>query len=190
MPTPMTHALVGAAMAQAAPEGISKPKAALVLSILAAAPDLDIIGYHLGVMFGETLGHRGLTHSLLVALVVGVTAGVACWWKGRTISALYFGVLAFVAVASHGLLDAGTTGGPGVGLLLPFDAQRFFFDWRPIEVCAINPSRFIGSVTRVLASEALWVWLPLAAMSAAYQSARLILRGRRSDCGSRAAVGE
>ena len=37
-------------------------------------------------------------------------------------------------MASHGVLDALTDGGPGVAFLAPFDDTRYFFPWRPIRV--------------------------------------------------------
>ncbi len=81
MPTPMTHGLVGAAIAQAAPESFSKPKVAVAYGILGLAPDLDIAGFHLGVPFGHILGHRGLSHSLAFAFFVGVIAVFTLYWS-------------------------------------------------------------------------------------------------------------
>lgn len=44
-----------------------------VLSVLCAVlPDADVIGFALGVKYGDLLGHRGLSHSLSVAFVLGV----------------------------------------------------------------------------------------------------------------------
>ena len=47
---------------------------ALVLVTLAVLPDLDVLGFHAGIPYEHTLGHRGLSHSLLFALVVGLGA--------------------------------------------------------------------------------------------------------------------
>ena len=40
----------------------------------------------------------------------------------------------FLAIASHGLLDAFTDGGLGVAFFAPFDSTRYFFPVTPIEV--------------------------------------------------------
>jgi inner membrane protein len=73
----------------------------------------------------------------------------------------------FLATASHGVLDAMTTGGLGVAFFAPFDAGRYFLPWRPIEVSPLGVGRFLGARgVRVLASEALWVWLPAALLTA------------------------
>jgi inner membrane protein len=47
---------------------------ALVLVTLAVLPDLDVLGFHAGIPYEHPLGHRGLSHSLLFALVVGLGA--------------------------------------------------------------------------------------------------------------------
>jgi membrane-bound metal-dependent hydrolase YbcI (DUF457 family) len=43
----------------------------------------------------------------------------------------------FLAMASHGFLDAFTGGGPGVASFAPFDDTRYFFPWRPLVVSPI-----------------------------------------------------
>ena len=58
--------------------------------------------------------------------------------RGRT---LVF--LLFVAMASHGVLDALTDGGRGVGFLIPFSSERFFFPWRPIPVSSCDGPPFM-----------------------------------------------
>ncbi len=63
--------------------------------------------------YNAPLGHRGITHSLAFALLLGaIVAGMvfryfrASWWS--------LAVLFFLIIASHGLLDALTRGGEGV----------------------------------------------------------------------------
>src|SRR6266849_4369970 len=47
------------------------PARAWILGVACAiAPDADVIGVALGVPFRSLLGHRGLSHSLLVAAVL------------------------------------------------------------------------------------------------------------------------
>nr|WP_317191512.1 metal-dependent hydrolase [Hymenobacter negativus] len=70
-------------------------------------------------------------------------------------------LLLFLATASHGLLDAMTTGGLGVAFFSPWHPERYFFPFRPIKVSPLSIRGFFGAKgLRVLASEALWVGLP------------------------------
>jgi len=48
------------------------------------------------------------------------------------------GLLAFVALASHGVLDTLTDGGLGAALLWPFSNERFFAPVRPLPVAPIG----------------------------------------------------
>ena len=44
----------------------------LAAALCAALPDVDSIGYRLGIPYDSLWGHRGLTHSLLAAAVLAV----------------------------------------------------------------------------------------------------------------------
>ena len=46
----------------------------------------------------------------------------------------------------------------------PFDARRYFFPWRPIQVSPIGLAVFSRWGFRALVSEVVWVWLPLAGL--------------------------
>ncbi|MDF7811187.1 metal-dependent hydrolase [Hymenobacter sp. YC55] len=135
--------------------------------ILAAAcaflPDADVVGFKFHVPYAALWGHRGLTHSLLAAAVVA-TVLVGLYSPRRATNApglTRIWVLLFLATASHGLLDAMTTGGLGVAFFSPIDQQRYFFEFRPIQVSPIGIRNFAGQkAMRVLASEVVWVGLP------------------------------
>ena len=136
-------------------------------AVLAVLPDLDVIGFRFGVAYGDPLGHRGLTHSLLVAMLVGSAIAWACsrHWD-RVGERVQLGAYLAVALASHGLLDAMTTGGLGIALLAPLDNTRYFFPWRPIAVSPIGLRPFFTQRgLAVLANEALWVGLPALVMA-------------------------
>src|SRR5262245_10095588 len=71
----------------------------------AAIPDLDVVGYFLGVPYESVLGHRGLSHSivfaaLLAALVLAFFRNESPRERRRVW--LYL----FLATCSHGILDA------------------------------------------------------------------------------------
>ena len=125
----------------------------------AVLPDLDVIGFKLGIRYADLLGHRGFSHSLLFALLMGLFgAALAPWLRCSRPAA--FGV-GLAAVASHILLDAMTNGGLGVAALWPLDKARYFLDWRPIRVSPLNLRVFFGRQgLEVLISEWRWVWLP------------------------------
>lgn len=123
MPLPVAHALVGASIAEGLLPGDANHRRLKVLAVagLAVAPDLDfILVWILGL---DRDWHRGFSHSLVAAALLGATALM------RTGAARYREwAVASMAVASHGLLDALTTvDGRGVQLLWPFWLERFKF---------------------------------------------------------------
>jgi inner membrane protein len=102
----------------------------------------DVASFALGIPYGHPLGHRGLTHSLLFAVVFASILAAAYLRVSR--APLRYGVVfAYLAVslASHGLLDALTTGGRGVGFFIPFSTERYFYPWRPIRVSPIGAAK-------------------------------------------------
>lgn len=130
-------------------------------------PDADVIAFSFGIPYAHPLGHRGATHSIAFAVGIGVLVWglVRLWrssrpgpWRQRPLA---LGAYASVATLSHAVLDAMTTGGEGVGFLIPFSAERFFFPVRPIAVSPIGAEAFFSEWgLRVLASEAVWIGVP------------------------------
>ena len=127
----------------------------VVASIL---PDADVATFCFGIPYESMFGHRGFTHSILFAVLVGI-AFAALSKIGRERRRTVFLFTAF-ATLSHGLLDALTNGGLGVGFFIPFSAERYFFpaDW--IEVSPIGAGFFSARGLTVLRSELITVWLP------------------------------
>jgi inner membrane protein len=164
MPSAFAHAAPALALipAFAAPD---VPKRLWVAGVLcAAAPDLDVAAFSFGIPYGDLLGHRGLSHSIPFAAVA--TAPIAFLVARRVWRRAW--LYLFLAMASHGLLDACTNGGLGVALLSPFDRTRWFFPWRPIEVSPLGPGAFLsGRGLAILANELVWVGLPCALVAAA-----------------------
>jgi len=124
-------------------------------------PDFDVVGFYFGIQYGDLWGHRGMTHSILFAVLIAGSL-VALWYRGRPATAmaglcLYF----FLCTVSHGVLDAVTDGGLGVAFFSPFDTTRYFFPVRPVLVSPISVREFFSEYgVRILASEAIWIWLP------------------------------
>lgn len=157
----VTHPAVPLALAVAC--GRSYVSGRLLLAGIGASilPDADAFGLDLGVPYGHLLGHRGLSHSILFALLLGVCAA---WLHRRLRSSRGAAfIVVFISYASHGLLDALSNGGLGVAFLSPFSNHRYFLPWRPIAVSPLDVDFFFSDWGfRVLRSEALCVWLPCA----------------------------
>jgi len=139
------------------------PRRLLEFGILASIlPDADVVAFRFGIPYESMFGHRGLTHSILFAVLTGL-AFTAFSKIGRERRRTVFLFSAFATI-SHGLLDALTNGGLGVGFFMPFSPQRYFFpaDW--IEVSPIGVGFFSARGLTVLRSELLVVWLPCLAV--------------------------
>lgn len=171
MPTIITHPAVPLALALALGRD-TVPTRLLVAGVaLSILPDLDVIGFRIGIPYGDEFGHRGFSHSLLLAFCVAMAGALLSRWLDCTFHrALWF---LFAAMASHSLLDAFTNGGNGVALLWPWSEQRFFAPIKVIEVSPIAPSRFLAHRgIQVLISEATWVWLPCISFAALFAASR------------------
>jgi inner membrane protein len=168
MPSAISHALVGAAVGVALrPERPMPARFWPIAMACSVLPDTDVVGYWLGMPYDAMFGHRGISHSITMALALAALVTWVCFasetWRGAR---LRLWLCFFVATASHGILDAMTTGGRGIAFFAPFSSARYFLPWRPIEVSPLSPSRFFTSRgLDILASEALWVWLPALALA-------------------------
>src|SRR5262245_58325154 len=118
MASAITHAVVGVALAQA---GRREWRHTWSFWFLAAfcsiLPDIDVIGFRMGIHYGDLWGHRGVTHSLLFAAVTGIA--VSCFVRSSKRDRWKAPILLFVITASHGVLDAMTDGGLGVAFFSP-----------------------------------------------------------------------
>jgi inner membrane protein len=161
MASAFSHAIVALAIGKAVQNKDLSWRELLLGALCSVLPDLDVIGFYIDIQYGDLWGHRGMTHSVVfAALLAGSLVGV--WYRGKpavvmTALFLYF----FLCTASHGVLDAMTNGGLGVAFFSPFDTTRYFFPVRPVLVSPIGVSEFFSAYgVRILASEAIWIWLP------------------------------
>jgi inner membrane protein len=157
------HIAVGLAAGRAYPtRGESARKAMLAFSVIAMWPDADVIAFALGIPYGAPFGHRGATHSLTAALLVGLASGLVARWRALPIGR----TMAFVtAVAvSHPLLDTLTFGGGyGCELLWPFSTERFWAPLRfipiaPIGLGMLSPRGLVVSAAEMLLFAPFWLY--------------------------------
>jgi len=178
MASAFTHAIAGVAIGTALGPRHVPTRFWIICATAAALPDLDGVGFWLGVPYESAFGHRGFTHSLFFAALLASVALLA--FRGGTAGA---GVprlwLAFFLVtASHGVLDAMTTGGGGIAFFAPFVNERYFFPWRPILVSPMRIRRFFSARgMAILASELVWVWIPAAVVA----GTALLVRRRQAE---------
>jgi inner membrane protein len=109
-------------------------------SALSLLPDADVVGFALGVNYGDPWGHRGATHSFTFSVVVGLAVWLALRLAGARSGRT--ALIAIAVLASHAILDTMTDGGLGCALLWPFDLTRYFAPWRPIPVAPIGLAFF------------------------------------------------
>ena len=179
MATIVSHAIVAITLGKAA--HIQQPAIAWAV-LLSVLPDIDVLGLPFGVSHYDFFGHRGFTHSLFFALVAAIVVmGVAlrdmpryrrAWWGTL--------IFLFACAASHGVLDAMTNGGAGIAFFSPFSNARYFLPWTPLEVSPIGRNFFSEDGVETLLSEAIWLWLPCAAVWLTTITARWLIARRRT----------
>jgi inner membrane protein len=100
----------------------------LAFAALSFLPDMDVVGVALGLPDAGACGHRGASHSFLLAALIGV--GMAFFARRLGWPVVRTAVAATLAVASHGILDACGEGGRGIPLFWPLSEARFVSPWR------------------------------------------------------------
>ena len=179
MATTITHVLVASALSTLAPDKVSRLKVVVTLALVSALPDIDVVGFHNGIPYEHVMGHRGFTHSLSFAVLISLLCAFTvfrsvgifsrAWWQ-------LFGLL-LIASASHGILDAFTNGGLGIGFFIPFDNTRYFFPWRPLVVPPLEIEALLnGPAIPILISEFIWVGVPVLLALALHRLIRAMRR--------------
>ena len=153
MPTPISHAAVGFAIAAWTQQRPPTRRVCIVAAACAALPDIDVLWSPLHVADTSPFAHRAITHSLAFALIGALVITALFfrseqWREQRSRIALVLGL----ALLSHGCLDSLSRYSLGIEFFAPFSAQRFRFPWTPLG----DPSGLAGQ----LSQEALVVFLP------------------------------
>ena len=156
------HGFTAYALAKSFKKEVFSFKLWFLGALCAIIPDADVISFKFGIKYEDFWGHRGFTHSILFALLLSVVICVI-FYRKKLLSktGVFLFIYFFVCTASHGVLDAMTTGGLGVAFLSPFDNARYFFPFRPIQVSPIGASRFFSIWgLKVIVSELIWIGIP------------------------------
>ena len=132
MASPWAHALAGAAVGSLYPAVPQRRRVIALAAICAVLPDLDLIGWPLGISPYALLGHRGLMHSIPFAVVLGIGATALLPAVSRR-DRFLAGALLALATATHSVLDALTAYAPtGPAFWAPFTNDRYRFQWQPL----------------------------------------------------------
>ena len=169
MPTPVSHAAVGYAIASWARADTETRRLGIVAAACAALPDID---WPWNVATTSLFSHRAITHSLLFAALSAVLATCLCFTRsqrstnGRTIL-----LILGLAALSHACLDALSSYSYGIEFFAPFWRQRFRFVWTPLG----DPS---GTLAGQLRQELFVVFLPAVVLATVGLWVRRTRRGR------------
>lgn len=175
MPTIITHPVIPLSIAFLAGRKIVSGRLLSAAVIASVLPDADVVGLIFGIPYEHVLGHRGFSHSITFALIIGLLGKFFARNLSAAPTVAFFFI--FISTLSHGLLDALTNGGLGVAFFSPFNNDRFFFSWRPIRVSPMSLEPFLARRGwRVFASEFLWVWLPALSLNVLGMTLRKRLR--------------
>lgn len=123
-------------------------------------PDADTLGYFAGIPYESVWGHRGITHSIFFSLIFGTAITLVSSKSVPLKFRLRLFLFYFLCTLSHPLLDAITNGGLGVALFAPFNNERFFFAFRPVQVSPMGAGFLSIRGLTVLLSEFVWICLP------------------------------
>lgn len=150
------HAAVGFTLTKL----LSKKNSKLLLWLAIGStilPDIDILTFSFGIPYEHPFGHRGFTHSILFAVLWATL--LMCFFSIQ--NKIVWWLVIFLSTVSHGVLDAMTSGGRGVGFFIPFDNERFFFSFREIVVSPIGIGKFFSEWgMKVILSEIKYIILP------------------------------
>ena len=168
MASAFSHVLVAYSVNKVFSNGLFNKTFLLWVAISSIIPDLDVLTFRFGIAYGDLWGHRGMSHSLLFALVWSLLVWFVFLQTKTFRQHVFFSktsllaiCILFIATSSHGFLDAMTNGGLGVAFFSPFDTTRYFLPWQPIHVSPIGVSAFFSSWgLRVIISELIWIGIP------------------------------
>jgi membrane-bound metal-dependent hydrolase YbcI (DUF457 family) len=123
---------------------------------LGLLPDVDLFLHEMAPRVG-LFDHRGPSHSLTLAVLVGLAIAISIISAGGE-QPLKWGLLGGAVLASHGIMDAFGQSDLGVELLWPLSDARILAPWHVLPNPTLGDP--IGSQLRDLALEAV-LFMPL-----------------------------
>jgi membrane-bound metal-dependent hydrolase YbcI (DUF457 family) len=137
-----------------------RPGLLLAAVTLANAPDFDFLP---GLLLGRPEAyHRGVTHTVLAVVVVGLVVALAVRWFGRSgRRALRVGAWSAAAYGSHLLLDlctADAVAPHGTRFLWPFSDAHYLAPVTPLAEILIDPTDVSHFFASLVTPAALAVW--------------------------------
>src|SRR6267142_1450159 len=84
MPTIFSHAIFASAVGKVYAPKPMPLRFWVLTATCAMLPDIDAIGFAFGVRYDSMLGHRGLTHSIAFAVLIGMAVGMFAFGKRPT----------------------------------------------------------------------------------------------------------
>jgi inner membrane protein len=105
MPTIVTHAFVATLLGKGIAVGRMPARFWILSALFSVLPDIDVLGFPLGIRYEDMMGHCGLSHSLFFAFVFSWIVAFLTFprlperWT-RFLLFSYF----FAVTASHGAL--------------------------------------------------------------------------------------
>ncbi len=159
MPTVFTHAISALAIGHVSTRKPQKLKFWLLGMFCAGIPDADVIAFKFGIPYQHMFGHRGFTHSFFFAFLFATLVWLLFFRNNGQKLMIWFYL--FICTASHGVLDAMTSGGRGIAFFAPFSEGRHFLPYRPIKVSPIGIEAFFSEWGwKVIQSEFFIIWIP------------------------------
>lgn len=86
MPTILTHSFVPIALGRIITDKKLPLRFWLLAVFCSVLPDADVIGFSLGVRYGDFLGHRGFFHSVFFALILSAVVALLAFHKSPLFS--------------------------------------------------------------------------------------------------------
>jgi inner membrane protein len=141
MPT-VGHVMIGLAAGRAQErEGRRVWRRLALYGALGVAPDLDVIPALLHHPWLVPLGHRGATHSITFAVLLGLAVALVAPGASRLRTA----IAATLTVASHGLVDPLNMSSVGTAYFWPFSSERFSWGVKFIPETPVGWGAFHGA---------------------------------------------
>ena len=162
MPSWVAHAIAGIAVAAPFQTPDETRRFGITAALCTIVPDLDAIGRPFGYEDIELLGgHRGFTHSIVFAVLLGAAVAWGVFHGERSEGMRLRLWICFTLVTlTHGLLDGLTTKG-GIMYFSPFTDARYSFAWKPLDSSRYaRPTNVLGTIGNLVRGEMTYVILP------------------------------